>query len=233
MYINLTLIYQSLGMYINLTLVYQSPRAMDDCETLAAAEKQRTEKLERQLSRLEEKEMTLAYLIDERIPPGSLPSEVEEIKGEIEEVSAEIRRAAKEATASETVEALIQRANGIVNGVPAAGGVIGADEDWFMCLLAVVRLVPGRASEVGSGSGYSYSTSDVRNIAWSLLKHAVIPVNRSISDQIQRLEIDWEGDLFLTVYELHVVNQVSACYSDLSIARHVYQSSLCVLFARC
>jgi uncharacterized UBP type Zn finger protein len=157
------------------------------------------EKLTKQRSKLEEKDATLSLLVSEGIEPGTLASEVEEIKTQIDDTEAEISRAAKVAEAADTVEALLVRVNRIVNGIPEAGAVIGKDEEWFMCLLDVVRLPP--ASD-------EYSVNDVRNIAWSLLKHAVVSVPRSIEEQLHRFEIDWEGDLFLTIYELHVVHKL-------------------------
>jgi len=153
------------------------------------------QKLSKQRSKLDEKDATLALLVSEGIDPGTLASEVEEIKDQIDDSEAEISRADKAAEAADTLEALLMRVNHIVDKIPSAGAAIGQDEEWFLCLLDVVRLSPPP----------EHGETDIREMAWRLLKHSSVPVPHAIEEQLQCFEIDWEGDLFLTVYQLHAV----------------------------
>ena len=92
------------------------------------------------------------------------------------------------------VHRLVEIVNGLVHGCHI-GPTIATDPRWFMILLDVVRLHPAA----------KYDVQDVRNIAWSLLKRTAV-LNTEMNQKIRRFEIDWEGDVFLTVYELRLVH---------------------------
>ena len=118
--------------------------------------------------------------MDEGIPPGSLEEETEELKEEMKANEDSLVQAEKDAKAAGSCAALVKVLMGLVsNGETGedVGRVLGTDEgtdaegeetpSWFIVLLETAQLPPTD----------SYSVKDVRNVAWSLMKHKNVPTN--------------------------------------------------------